>query len=427
MFDLSRVARWQKRKRAAVLAFVTASCMLLLCAFILFVPSLDDALSSPPQYLRWITDRTARAVAARTNSEFPVIARHDDRYDCDKIQNTSTGNSDDIFYVFTYSETSHSLCFVTYQRAPESLVRSGAEVLGSSSDENYGRPFSTPIAVVPVGHLSIKFLDSYLTLLHWRTHVDPGLLARAGNAHLRQAMPLSMPTLPADVSLPLVELREAVAQRHNTVNVVLLFLSVISLLGMLLSTAAGWGLYRRVRLECVRCGMVLGFRTFIGEDLAGVAERARTQFRCAQEASAEELRKATALRQVRQALSEPLQWFLEVADSEPERLRLRACLERADLEDMKNVLRDVESYFRHAGPEQRISMLLESLKEFCSDEEGAGYRMEAFEILRALGLREGRTFVVRMHRELRSCAKLLEQEPIQTSFQRNGTEGGQGH
>ena len=94
---------------------------------------------------------------------------------------------------------------------------------------------------------------------------------------------------------------------------------------------------------------------------------------------------------------------------------------------MKNVLRDVESYFRHAGPEQRISMLLESLKEFCSDEEVAGYRMEAFEILRALGFREARTFVVRMHRELRSCAKLLKQEQIETSFQRNGTEGGQGH
>ena len=100
MFDLTRVARWQKQKRAAVLAFVAASCTLLLCSLILSVPSLDDALSGRPEYLRWITDRTARAVAARTNGEFPVIARHDDAYDCDKIGNMSAGDSNEILYVF---------------------------------------------------------------------------------------------------------------------------------------------------------------------------------------------------------------------------------------------------------------------------------------------------------------------------------------
>jgi len=113
VFDLSRVARWQKQKKAAVLAFVAASCTLLFCSLILSVPSLDDALTGRPEYLRWITDRTARTVAARTNGEFPVIARHDDAYDCDKIGNTSAGDSNDILYVFTYSETLRSLCFVT--------------------------------------------------------------------------------------------------------------------------------------------------------------------------------------------------------------------------------------------------------------------------------------------------------------------------
>jgi hypothetical protein len=427
VFDLSRVARWQNQKRAAVLAFVAASCTLLLCSLILSVPSLDDALTGRPEYLRWITDRTARTVAARTNGEFPVIARHDDAYDCDKIGNMSAGDSNDILYVFTYSETSRSLCFVTYQRARESATQSRSEVLSSNSSQNYGRQVSTPIAAVPVGHLSIKFPESYLTLLHWKTHVDAALLARAGNAQLRPAMPPSMSVLPVDVSLQLAELREVVAQRHNTVNAVLLSLSLISVLCLLLSAAAGLVLYRRVRPECARCGMVLGFATSIREDLCAVGERARTMYRCAQETSAEELRRATALQQARETLKERLQSFLEVADSEPQRLRIRDCLERTDLEDMRNVLSDVESYFRHAGPEQRILMLLESLKEFCGDEEFDGYRIEAFEILRALGFREARTFVVRMHHELRSCGKLLELEPIETSFRRTGTEGGHAH
>src|SRR6266851_9603201 len=79
------------------------------------------------------------SVAARTNGEFPVIARHDDAYDCDKIGNMSAGDRNDILYVFTYSETSRSLCFVTYQRARETATQSRSEVLSSNSGQNYGR------------------------------------------------------------------------------------------------------------------------------------------------------------------------------------------------------------------------------------------------------------------------------------------------
>lgn len=128
MFDLSRVARWQNQKRAAVLAFVAASCTLLLCSLILSVPSLDDALTGRPEYLWWITDRTARTVAARTNGEFPVIARHDDAYDCDKIGNMSAGDSNDILYVFTYSETS----FVVFRHLPTRTgIRHAKQIRGS--------------------------------------------------------------------------------------------------------------------------------------------------------------------------------------------------------------------------------------------------------------------------------------------------------
>jgi hypothetical protein len=323
VFDLTRVARWQKQKTAAVLAFVAASCTLLLYLLILSVPSLDEARSGRPEYLRWITDRTARAVAARTNDEFPVIARHDDAYDCDKTRNMSAGDSDDILYVFTYSETSRSLCFVTYQRARESVAQSSSEVLSSNSGQNYGRQFSAPIAAVPVGYLSIKFPESYLALLHWRAHVGPAILARAGNAQLRQAMPPSMSVLPVDVSLRLPELRESVAQRHDTVNAVLISLSLISVLCLLLSVAVGWVLYRHVHPECARCGMALGFTAFIREDLCAVGERAHSMYRGAQEASAEELRRATALREARETLKERVQSFLEVADSEAQRLLIR--------------------------------------------------------------------------------------------------------
>lgn len=63
-----------------------------------------------------------------------------------------------------------------------------------------------------------------------------------------------MSVLPVDVALQMVELREVVAQRHNTVNAVLLSLSLISVLCLLLSVAVGWVLYRRVRPESARAG-----------------------------------------------------------------------------------------------------------------------------------------------------------------------------
>jgi len=79
-----------KTKKAAVLAFVAASCTLLFCSLILSVPSLDDALTGRPEYLRGSqTERLAPWPQEPTvNSRH---ARHDDAYDCDKIETRPPG------------------------------------------------------------------------------------------------------------------------------------------------------------------------------------------------------------------------------------------------------------------------------------------------------------------------------------------------
>ena len=88
--------------------------------------------------------------------------------------------------MFVYSEASHSFCFVTYQDAGGSANSTDKEILVSRAEKNYGREMNNAIAVLPIGHFSVKFPQSYLILLHWRTRLDSGKIARAGNAQPRR-------------------------------------------------------------------------------------------------------------------------------------------------------------------------------------------------------------------------------------------------
>ena len=94
---LAKIERYQAIKATSIRAFVAASCLWLFVCGLRFVHYLDDMLSGRPQYLRWITERTAEAVAVKTNREFPVLVRQDETYDCDKIRNMLSGDTGDVY------------------------------------------------------------------------------------------------------------------------------------------------------------------------------------------------------------------------------------------------------------------------------------------------------------------------------------------
>jgi hypothetical protein len=171
-----------------------------------------------PEYLHAIADRMARSLANSTNHELPVLVRQQQEFDCDRTQNVPSRETDDLYYLFIYSEKTKSVCFITCQPVQTAVRSANQLLLSGGTDEWFGQPLKQEVTAEPIAHFSLKVPDSYLTLLHWRTPIEPARLARAGSAQLRRAIPQSMPLTDIDISLQLPELRNTVASRHDTVN-----------------------------------------------------------------------------------------------------------------------------------------------------------------------------------------------------------------
>ena len=195
MIDADKFIRAERTKQAIIVSFGAGIFLLLIAVALRFVPRFDDALSGRPQYLRAIADRMARSLADSTNHELPVLVRQQQEFDCDRTQNVPSRDTDDLYYLFVYSDKTKSLCFIACEPGvhSESLVS-----LSGRTDESFGQPVKQEVTAEPIAHFSLKFPDSYLTLLHWRTSGEPARLARAGSAQLRRAIPESMPLTDVD-------------------------------------------------------------------------------------------------------------------------------------------------------------------------------------------------------------------------------------
>jgi hypothetical protein len=205
----------------------------------------------------------ARSLADSTNHELPVLVRQEGEFDCDRTQNGPSRETDDLYYLFIYSEKTKSLCFITCQPVPAAVLSANSLALSRRTDESVGQSLNQEVIAEPIAHFSLKFPDSYLTPLHWRTPIEPARLASAGSAQLRRAIPQSMPITDVDISLQLPELRKAVARRRDAVNLVLSCLMVISVLTVAASVLTGWRLHREMVEECGRYGKELSFREFL--------------------------------------------------------------------------------------------------------------------------------------------------------------------
>jgi hypothetical protein len=420
VLDAGKVRRWQTQKKTSLAVIAGASFLLAVCSILRFVPAINDRLSGPPEYMRWITDRAARTVAARVGDVFPVVVIRDETHDCERIANASIQDTYDIYYVFFYSETTGSFCCVTYANAAAAVTRTPPLILTPKTGRNYGRRFTNSIAVVPAGHFSLRFPASYLSLLHWRRTVDPSDQALAGNALLHRSFAPSASLSSMDISLNFSDLRAAVGQRHRTVNGVLTSLGAFSALLILLAASTIGILYWRFRKECGPYYPGLRLITFLRDDLAIISEHARKNYLHSQEAGLEELRAANVLNRATEAAKHRLESLLDVLEDEPQRGRVRESLAEGDLNNMTRLLHELESHLGHRTPEDRLASLLETLKEFCSNEEFEAFRMEAFEILHRLGFRNARPFVVRTHDELRERAKLREKEELEGQTGKSG-------
>ena len=410
MLDADNFIRAERTKQAIIVAFGAGVFFLLITSGLRFVPRFDDVLSGRPEYLHAIADRTAQSLADSTNHEIPVLVRQQQEFDCDRTQNVASRDTDDLYYLFTYSEKTKSLCFITCQPVHAGVRSTNQQLLGGRTDESFGQPLKQEVIAEPIAHFSLKFPDSYLTLLHWRTPIDAARLARAGSAQLRRAIPQSMPLTDVDISLQLPELRRAVATRHDTVNLVLSFFMLISALTLTGSVLRGWHLHREIEEECSRYGKELGFHEFLTADLYFISTEAARTYRATQEAVAKELRQQMLQKQSLEELQGRLRGLLEVADSGTDRQKIVLAIEHADLAETRQVVQEIEAHLAQATPEERLLSLVESVEEFSTPDELTSLRTEAIGLLQQSGFRAARSFVVRAHDEFRERARHREKE-----------------
>lgn len=409
MLDADTFIRAERTKRAILVASGASVFLLLIASALRFVPRFDDALSGHPEYLHAIADRMAQSLADSTNHELPVLVRRQ-QFDCDRTQNVPSRDTDDLYYLFIYSEQRKSVCFITCQPVQTAVRSADLLALSGRTDESFGQPLKQDIAAEPIAHFSLKFPDSYLTLLHWRTPIDPARLARAGSAQLRRAIPQSMPLTDVDISLQLPELRKAVAKRHDTVNLVLFCFIAISALGVAISAFRGQYLYRGMVEECRRYGKEFHFREFVTGDLYFISAEAARTHRSTQEAAAKELRQQTIQKQTLEELQGRLRGLLEIVDNDADRQKIAQAIECGDLAGTRQVVGDVEAQLARATPEERLLPLVESIEQFSTPEELTRLRSEAMGILQQSGFRAARSFVVHAHDEFRERARRRENE-----------------
>src|SRR6266571_8619934 len=139
------------------------------------------------------------------------------------------------------------------------------------------------------------------------------------------------------------------------------------------------------------------------------ASAARTKFHEEErERQEQELKAATELA-LRQYLEEKLRYASANLQDEGLRQRIQQCLNQSpDLDVMELLWAEAQKAAGHRTPEEKLMLLLESLKPFCMEEELSACRIEATKILAELGFRTARNYAISMHDQFKMRMRQIE-------------------
>lgn len=79
---------------------------------------------------------------------------------------------------------------------------------------------------------------------------------------------------------------------------------------------------------------------------------------------------------------------------------------------MNALVQGLQGQVGQKTPEEKLTLLLDTLQDYCDSDEFDHCCAEAFRILAAAGFREGRAFVVEAHDQFRARAKELEKKEV---------------
>jgi len=100
------------------------------------------------------------------------------------------------------------------------------------------------------------------------------------------------------------------------------------------------------------------------------------------------------------------------------RCQIQNILIEDDLDTMQSFLEAIEGHANEPSPSERLSGLLEYLKDYCSDAEFESFRMEAASMMQRHGFRSARKHVVNVRKDLQMRARQAEQEELQAGPKR---------
>ncbi len=407
MLALSDFRALQHRKRQSLTGIVVSSTVLIAALVGRFVPPLKDALSGPPRYMEVFSDLMARQIANTTRNEYPVLVSRAENADCRSVNEGHTSDDDDAYYVLTFSEQSRSVCLTVYGALPQDSKAAGITLtLGSA--RNYGREFKTRVRAVPL-HRSLTVLSpEYLSLLHWRVKVDPKANVKAGAAQ-RITSPSAQISF-ADASLNFQDIRAEVAKRHTFVNQVLVAVVFASGVFILLLLWRLRRLYGESDRLCRSLGPELPIRIFLMRDLFLVGQETESEYQQKRQESLAHARLEHIIQREREEATRRLHGVLDSTQEESTRLRIQAALGSGSLDDMQAVLDELQPQVSQKTPEERLRLLLESLKDYASENEVREVETEALSALRGQGFRQAREVVIHFHEQFRArCRQLLEE------------------
>ena len=407
------VEGYRKQKKVFVSIFLTGTSLLILSVCLRTVPALNDAISGKPQYMRWIADRVARSIAARYPNEAAVIVTRDEKTDCRQITDSNVPNPDDLYYVVSYAENTHSLCFVTYANLPKGWGQANSALLYPNIGRNYGQKLNAPVRAVAVSEFQIIYPLAYLSLLHWRAKIDSSSFRRAANAKFQHWLSSSsQPSDSLDVEIDFASLRVDVGRMHSLLNQVLMAFILASILLIGFGGYRASSSHRQFAAFLARYNYSVTFVAYVRQDLSSIANRARQAYQHEQKRTLEQARAAIIEKRSKEAIRTRLESILATLSDEPTCARIRQSLDRNNLDEMKGVVQEMEGQAGQRSPEEKLTILLDSLKQYCSEDELDRFCAQAFQILGVSGFRDARTFVVSSHDQLHTRFKELEAQKI---------------
>lgn len=403
MLAAGAIESCRQQKRLALALFAAALALVIMLVALRFIPRINDGLAGQPEYMRAIATNIAQRLPWEAKIASPIIVSAGDTSHCQGERSTLPSEFNEILYLITYAEQTRSVCFTACIRAAAGSTAPNQIVVTAEQGENYGRPLGPSATVIPAQYHLLTFSSSYLSTLHWRDKTDP-YATQYGVGESYRSRPLTKGT---DITLNMIELRATVARRHDRINHWLSWFLSISLGLTVLVVFRITSIYASL----LRLGRLYGFKprflAFLTHDLVTIAREAHHQYVNSQDKVYADLRIEHLLERYRQEIRQTLESFPHRL-SEKERVRyLEECRQTEDPEKMKELLSEVKDHLSEKTPEERLDLLLESSKAYCTSEEFSECRLQTLATFKQKGFREARQHVIAMHYQFRLRAQEL--------------------